>query len=102
MADKLKTGLAIRKFETFAHWNLETEGILIQKAFLDYPGHELDGKEFFKRTTTPKINPNPSGLCGWGTPVFEFFIDDGSNKEPPVFFKIELLMNHYKLPLVTR
>ncbi len=90
-----KKGLAVRQFGLRMHMNCENEGILVRGGFLDYPGHELDGKEVFQTITTPKTNGQ------WGKGVSTFHVDDGT-KEPPVFNSVILLMDHYKLKSVER
>lgn len=96
-----RTGLAVRKFGMIHHFNMEDKNILTYGGYLDYPGHALDGKQVFKTTVTPKIDPNPSGLCKFGKPEHSYTVDDGT-PEPPLFTSIILLMDFYKLTPVTR
>lgn len=99
--EDLKTGLAVRDFQTICHLSLEDRGVLTKQGYLDYPGHELDGKIIFKTIITPRTLDQESGFSEWGTPEVTFQVQDGT-QEPPVFTDLELLMSHYKIKLVTR
>lgn len=100
MEKEKTTGLAVKGFGMTMHFNTETEGVLFQSGYLNYPEHEMNGKRFVKTTVTPKIDPNPTGLNRWGEPVVSYHVEDGSD-QPPVFTSIALLMEHYKLSLKT-
>lgn len=92
---RLKTGLAVREFKCVMAMDTDKSEIMTWEGYLDYPGHELDGKKVFKTVVTPKEHGS------YGKPEISYSIDDGSN-DGPVFTSVSLMMNHYKLKPVTR
>jgi hypothetical protein len=95
MEAKPKTGLAVRNFQCVMCMDTAESGIMTWEGVLDYPGHELDGKKVFKTVITPKVKG------GYGKAETNYSIDDGT-KDGPLFTSVTLMMNHYKLPVVTR
>lgn len=83
--------LKVKDFRCVMAMDCSDKGIMTYQGFIDCPGHDLDGKEIFKTTVTPKVKGQ------YQKPEHSFSVADGS-AEAPLFTTLASLMDHYKLP----